>query len=70
MKIKHKFFGIFAILCLMLSLGVVVAQVETIFVDDINSVKDNPGERDKIFTRVSGGIEFKGFSESWAILTE
>ena len=25
MKIKHKFFGIFAILCLILSLGVVVA---------------------------------------------
>ena len=68
MKIKHKFFGIFAILCLMLSLGVVVAQDETISDDDLEAFKD-PAERGKILKKLTG-LDFNDFSQlSSATLT-
>ena len=69
MKIKHKFFGIFAILCLMLSLGVVVAQEGEVIGQDKIDEFNNPAEREKILKELTG-LEFEGFSESSATLTE
>jgi hypothetical protein len=62
MEIRNKFFGTFAILCLILSLGMVMAE-EVITPEDIERFK-NPVERDAVIKNYIPNVAISGLENS------